>query len=221
MKKVLFSASAAALALMAASPAMSATIVNCATVSGDCIDTDENVLLSNGTNQASVTGSTQNTGVSVLFTSDGNTLDSASGQAVVSAFDLVLENLTFTLLNGATFQTAFFNITPLNGQQDAFETGSLVFTFSDGSTSTQALAGNGNNQFGVTGDAGVGISSVTFVSAGTGLGVESLRQLRLGGVAIASAVPEPGTWAMMLVGFGAVGHSMRSRRSKTVRMQIA
>jgi hypothetical protein len=25
-------------------------------------------------------------------------------------------------------------------------------------------------------------------------------------------VPEPSTWAMMLVGFGAVGHSMRRRK---------
>jgi hypothetical protein len=28
-----------------------------------------------------------------------------------------------------------------------------------------------------------------------------------------SAVPEPGTWAMMLIGFGAVGHAMRRRPS--------
>jgi hypothetical protein len=29
----------------------------------------------------------------------------------------------------------------------------------------------------------------------------------------AAAVPEPGTWAMMLLGFGAVGYSMRRRRT--------
>jgi hypothetical protein len=29
---------------------------------------------------------------------------------------------------------------------------------------------------------------------------------------LASAVPEPATWAMMLIGFGAVGHSMRRRK---------
>jgi hypothetical protein len=199
----------AAAAAMGASPASAATIVNCATTSGSCIATDENVLLNNGTNQASVTGSTQNTGVAVRFTSLGNLLDSASGQAVISASDLVLENLTFSLLDGATFQTAFFNITPLNGQQDAFEAASLIFTFSDGTSSTQAVEGNGNNQFGVTASPGLGISSVTFVAQGTGLGVDSFRQLRLGGV---SAVPEPTTWAMMLVGLGAVGYSMRRRR---------
>ena len=29
---------------------------------------------------------------------------------------------------------------------------------------------------------------------------------------VAAAVPEPGTWAMMLLGFGAVGYSMRRRK---------
>jgi hypothetical protein len=33
------------------------------------------------------------------------------------------------------------------------------------------------------------------------------------------AIPEPGTWAMMLLGFGAVGFAMRRRRSE--RLQIA
>ena len=35
-----------------------------------------------------------------------------------------------------------------------------------------------------------------------------------------SAVPEPGTWAMMLIGFGVVGASMRSRR-KVMTLQAA
>jgi hypothetical protein len=35
------------------------------------------------------------------------------------------------------------------------------------------------------------------------------------------AVPEPATWAMMLVGFGAVGGAMRRRRGKTVAFASA
>jgi hypothetical protein len=34
----------------------------------------------------------------------------------------------------------------------------------------------------------------------------------------AAAVPEPGTWAMMLLGFGAIGFSMRRRRSATAHL---
>ena len=39
---------------------------------------------------------------------------------------------------------------------------------------------------------------------------------------VTAAVPEPATWAMMLVGFGAVGYTMRRRKSKvTTRVQFA
>jgi hypothetical protein len=34
----------------------------------------------------------------------------------------------------------------------------------------------------------------------------------LGGTVTINAVPEPGTWAMMLLGFGAAGYAMRRRR---------
>lgn len=36
-----------------------------------------------------------------------------------------------------------------------------------------------------------------------------------------SAVPEPGTWAMLLIGFGAVGAAMRKRKTARARMRLA
>jgi hypothetical protein len=45
------------------------------------------------------------------------------------------------------------------------------------------------------------------------LGVEAATQV--------GAVPEPGTWAMMLVGFGAIGASMRRARRDTARLAVA
>lgn len=36
-----------------------------------------------------------------------------------------------------------------------------------------------------------------------------------------AAVPEPATWAMMLLGFGAIGFGMRRRRSDSVRVRFA
>ncbi|WP_426267649.1 PEPxxWA-CTERM sorting domain-containing protein [Sphingomonas sp. LHG3443-2] len=39
--------------------------------------------------------------------------------------------------------------------------------------------------------------------------------------AVAAPVPEPGTWALMLIGFGAAGASLRRRRSNSVIPQFA
>ncbi|MBW8296167.1 MAG: PEPxxWA-CTERM sorting domain-containing protein [Sphingopyxis sp.] len=40
----------------------------------------------------------------------------------------------------------------------------------------------------------------------------TMTLLRAPILSISSAVPEPGTWAMMLVGFGVIGAAMRNRR---------
>ncbi|HVF83510.1 MAG TPA: PEPxxWA-CTERM sorting domain-containing protein, partial [Sphingomicrobium sp.] len=54
---------------------------------------------------------------------------------------------------------------------------------------------------------GFSISSTT--------GISSFEQLRLGGVQ-AAAVPEPSTWALMLLGFGGMGLAMRRNRRRSV-----
>jgi hypothetical protein len=40
-------------------------------------------------------------------------------------------------------------------------------------------------------------------------------------IRLVSAVPEPATWAMMLLGFGGIGFAMRRRRTTTGRVQAA
>jgi hypothetical protein len=42
-----------------------------------------------------------------------------------------------------------------------------------------------------------------------------LQNFAIGGTLSASAVPEPATWAMMLVGFGFIGATARYRQRKT------
>ena len=52
-----------------------------------------------------------------------------------------------------------------------------------------------------------------------GWGIDSLAVY--GTVARNGAVPEPSTWAMMILGFGAIGGMMRGKRRETVRVRYA
>lgn len=58
------------------------------------------------------------------------------------------------------------------------------------------------------------ILSVTYLSRGAGAYGGNLSFSP-------SAVPEPASWAMMLLGFGAVGSIVRRRRNQTVRVSYA
>jgi hypothetical protein len=64
------------------------------------------------------------------------------------------------------------------------------------------LSTNGN----ITGTGGNGIDVLAYAQAG---------------LPIAGGVPEPATWAMFLVGFGAVGWTLRSRRSRSAMTTTA
>jgi hypothetical protein len=43
---------------------------------------------------------------------------------------------------------------------------------------------------------------------------------KLSSITVNSAVPEPATWAMMLIGFGAIGAGMRRRKANTPRLNF-
>lgn len=59
----------------------------------------------------------------------------------------------------------------------------------------------------------------------TGIGTSNVQNgpppvinLAFDGAVNASAVPEPGTWATLLVGFGVIGTCMRRRKRQTIRL---
>ncbi len=64
----------------------------------------------------------------------------------------------------------------------------------------------------VSGGSANGFFGSATITGGTGV---------LRGSTIAAAVPEPGTWALMLVGFGAIGVAMRRRRARKPILQLA
>jgi PEP-CTERM motif-containing protein len=69
---------------------------------------------------------------------------------------------------------------------------------------------------------------VTFMFGGTDIGLIGGMQLtsqfnafEIDNIAITSGVPEPGTWAMMLLGFGAIGFAIRRRKNPQELTQLA
>ncbi len=60
---------------------------------------------------------------------------------------------------------------------------------------------------------GAPITSISFTGTAFGDGVD-FDDAAYGSLRVAAAVPEPSTWAMMLLGFGAIGFSIRRRRDE-------
>ena len=210
---LLGAAAAAALSCTALAGTANAAVTVCE--SAGCVQPASNVLFSTDQTGTSVTGSLNNSPAMVTFTGQESlTTTMSNGQARITGADNDLTFLSFMLEGGQTFSEVEFN---LNALTDGVVT--LTFLGANGSTlntTTADISSNGQNFFGAFGEAftSVQISSTAQLS--------DVRQVRLGGLGMQAAVPEPGTWALMLVGFGAVGFSMRRRRSVGGRLlQVA
>src|SRR5262249_52334195 len=110
-----------------------------------------------------------------------------------------------------------YNGNPKNDPNPGDDTSPITITIKDnfGATFslTSSLGTNGQNFFQAHSSAGEYITDVTLSST---YDMERLEQIRLGG--IASAVPEPSTWAMMMLGFAGVGFMAYRRKSKSALM---
>jgi hypothetical protein len=206
MKRVItIGLASAAIGLALPAVPASAAIVVCAQ-GASCLQGTTNVNLVGETNVATVNGNVGTGGPAVTFTSTNGNLSSNSGAATVFlASGDPLTNLTFTILTG--FTAAEFNLE--NGSPSSF----LVnLTDSAGDSFSQTLSSlNGSNIFNIQAPPGTVYTSATFSS--TGGGFADFKQLRV--TLAAGAVPEPATWAMMLLGFAGIGFVVR-RRTKAL-----
>ncbi|QHO76640.1 hypothetical protein ACH79_32435 [Bradyrhizobium sp. CCBAU 051011] len=185
--------------------------------SGNGGGTDQNVIFQNvtGNNTTSLTTDTNsNPANRVTFQSnEALTGTNSSGQARISdTADDGFNLLTWFLANSSLgFTTNVFNINDLTATlaDITVVTNLQTITFED-----IAISLNGNNFFTLQSGGGEIIQSVSILALNGGF-FDDVRQERLGGVqTISGAVPEPSTWAMMILGFFGVGFLAYRRRNQ-------
>lgn len=213
MRKGIFLAAA----IMVASPAYAATTITFDEGDGNA---QAGEVLLNDFNEASDGAGIASTGTGFLITSADNS------QGAPPAFGDQGDSY-LSVLGGGSATISFAQLL----QQFGFDYGSadtfneLTLLFSDGGDevySGQDLIDIGtadgdqgaprtNGRLTVVADAGRAISGIRLASGSNSFEIDNL--------AAVSAVPEPATWAFMLMGFGAIGYSMRRR--PTYRMAQA
>ena len=199
---------ASTLAVMFAAPAFADIVFTQGNVPGS-LDT---VLLDGGALDTNVTGTVGSNNTAVLFTGTENIISPSMGQARIEAADGTLNSLDFNLTApNLGFTAAEFNL-------NASVNGSTTLTaFDQFGSQFQSfnISSAGNNFFNLRAINGQVITRVEIDSTN----LADIRQVRIGGITQFQpgvAVPEPMTWALMIMGFGGVGALVRRRRQQPV-----
>jgi hypothetical protein len=232
MQKMLFGATIAALLVAAAVPASAVTMVS---TTGTPLS--ETIKTNSGLNGTSVDFFSDPSNLKVVYSSISTLNPSSTGgfAFVQGVNDLGFTNLTLTP-SGFTFSGLKFNIQlpapeggfdAPNGYKTDFTFDTTVYFTGAGSPVTfNNVGANGENRFLISGGIGEAISKIVFsnlVGVSTKNNAEtftnsynfdSLRQTSFD--AFASGVPEPSTWALFILGFGAIGMMLRSGRGRAL-----
>ena len=195
----------AGVALASATPA-SAAVTIC--LGGGCAGGNpaSQVQFTDGLVGTSIDATLNNAPGIVNFSSLEALETQANGQARIFAADGTLNNpFTITYVDGL--------ISKLELNIDAKTAGNVSFTFAGGDSNGLVLApyaigASGSNFYNAFNGTFKSVT-VSFLDGATASDVSQVRVTTL-----AAPVPEPATWAMMLLGFGAVGASLRLRNRK-------
>jgi PEP-CTERM motif len=215
----LLAAAFLSIAAVSISPAQADIVV----VTGVNNQGTDNVLLNPATNVLTVTGTVGPSDLLVNFTSaSGSGLLNAnpSGQATVAGGtgNVSLTQLSFDLANNDTFTKAVFNINAATDGSVLIHVEGINITggfFQDNFT----VDANGQNFFTITSINGQLMTDVS-LTAINGATFDDVRQVRLGGFSTVGAVPEPSTWAMMILGFAGVGFLAYRRRGQGQALRL-
>ena len=225
---VLMSGTVAGLAL-ATSPARAGTV--CLTVEGTtetpttgtqgscATSTELEVKLNDAKNVNMGTGLAGGT-LTVNFASLTK-IDLANGNSTIdptaNGNDVSFGNLDITT-PGVTFTDILFGVEMTNLDATSLTVEALLNGTVEGAWSLTGLPHDKNEQFAIVGSLGTSFDEVTVV-AGLASGIKEMKQFDLSGTSF-SAVPEPSTWAMMLLGFAGLAWA-GFRKTKGARAALS
>jgi hypothetical protein len=173
---------------------------------------EENVLLNNGTTGNLVTGTTNQSGATVNFTSTQTLTEPSSGQARIEATNgsgqVGLTNVSFSLASGS-FEDTIFNPSIVDTVGIPGGAATVTVVANDGTFTFTYTLGNGNNFLTVFATGGELIESVS-LSYSLLAGFTDLRQVRISGVT-APTVPDSGA-TLSLLGASLIGLAFLRRK---------
>lgn len=229
-----FAPVALAAAALIASPASAALVVNAngsVTVSGTSGGT-ASVNFGGNSDGANVPGLTSTLSLTFVEAVSGtyrfnytltNTSTAPTTSSRVGAFGFNTDpNITSaSIISGSVFDEIRYNANMPNGMANVevcFTTHNCTGSGGEGVTIGQSTFGTFDLKFGSTNLSTLTLDNLAVryqsinapgIQGGSGTG------------GMITAVPEPGTWALMLIGFGAIGSAMRRRRSQKPILQLA
>ncbi|MFD1786267.1 PEPxxWA-CTERM sorting domain-containing protein [Sphingomonas floccifaciens] len=177
---------------LAATSMLASTAANAATLVDFVINT--------GINGSNVPGAPTDATITGTFDYEALGAGTTTG---VSNFNVLLASNGLNYGNFPGGVTAnVTNLTNSTGTLNFFNAGSTIFSFDI-------------SNFGAMGTSATTVSNATNFTYGDGtrIGITAGSE---GRISVAAAVPEPATWAMMLIGFGAIGATMRRRKQTAV-----